>query len=135
MKIRKRIFGVLSAVVMTGTMLFSVNVNAASPVQSPGTMGGSRAYGSTSYAASSASATTSHAVVSTKTAKVTGYYMQGLSITYHTSFEAASITDQPASISLTLPGDGVYYVGSKGEHFAAYSTMTWHDYSSLGFTY
>ena len=69
MKIRKRLFGVLSVIVMTGTMLFSANVNAASPVQSPGTMGGSRAYGSTTYAASSR-ATTSHAVVSTKTVKV-----------------------------------------------------------------
>ena len=52
------------------TLILNELNNAASPVQSPGTMGGSRAYGSTSYAASSASATVSHALVSTKTAKV-----------------------------------------------------------------
>ena len=132
MKTKKRILGVLSALVMTGVMLFSANVNAAPPVQSPGTMGRSRAYGSTTYAASSASATTSHAVVSTKTVKVKGFYKIGVSTTYHMSVEAASVTDQPATISLSLPARVVYYVGSKGYHYVGYSTMSWNDVSSVG---
>ena len=135
MKTKKRILGVLSALVMTGVMLFSANVNAASPVQSPGTMGGTRAYGATSYAASSASATTSHVVVSTKTVKVKGFYKIGVSTTYHMSVEAASVTEQPATISLSLPAGAVYYVGSKGYHYVGYSTMSWNDVSSVGNTF
>ena len=133
MKKKKRTFGVLSAVMLTMTMLFSVTVNAASPVTSPVPLNGATAEGTCGYTTTYATATTRHPVSSTKKVQVYAYvYYGGYFQMGYGHNEGTGSTPVTAD---AYPGNSVaILVGAKGVHYVKAGTLTWEDISAVGWT-
>jgi hypothetical protein len=121
----KKMMAVLAAVMIFGR---SVPVYAASPVT--GNLGGFTVTGSTSFASTVATASTTLSRAATLEASVRGYYWSGTTL-LHT--DSGTNTASGGGVSAhTYVSSPDSFVGSKGQHYAAFGGYTWTATSETG---